>query len=339
MTRKERKYKRLPGRPFTPFEVRSLWQGPDHLLWVESVFFKEHYKRFYYTDIQAITLQRTDAHIFWSCLWGFMAMLCGLIAYMVSGTPVISGSFTVLFLLLLTANFVLGPACMVYLQTAAQIQRISSLKRVRTAQRSINRIKALVEAVQGPWREPNNLLSGSASSQSPAIRGSSVEGPAGSMDRNLDEAAAVPFKPLLHQIMFGLLLALGALGAVQLQFKNLPLAALETLMQLVVQVMVIVALTRWYHQITGTVIIKMNWIALVFITIFTLIGYGLYLVASFNNPGFNYHQWVMFKKVFELQWLEHPLTLAGNITHACGSLLLGISGLLVLRRRLSVADN
>jgi hypothetical protein len=332
MIRKERKYSRLPGRPFTPFEVRSLWQGPDHLLWVETVFFKENYKRFFYTDIQAVTLQRTHTHIFWSCVWGLLASVCGLIAFMVADPPLISGSFTAIFLLLLTANVVMGPACIVYLQTAAQIQRISSLKRVRTAQRTMTRIKALVEAVQGPWSEHSYLKAGSFSPQTSVIPGSSADMPAESTSRNLEAATAVPFKPLLHQILFGLMLAAGALGAVQFQLKNLPLAALETLIHLAVQVMVIAALARWYHQITGTVLAKINWIALFFVTLFTIIGYALYVVASFNNPEFNYHHWMMFKKVFELQWFEHPLTLAGNIVHTCGILLLGISGLLVLRR-------
>jgi hypothetical protein len=333
MRRKERKYKRLPGRPFTPFDVRSLWQGPDHLLWVETVFFKEHYKRFFYTDIQAITLQRTHAHIFWTCVWGFLASVCGLIAFMVTGPPLFSGAFTMLFLVLLAANLILGPACIVYLQTAAQIQRISSLKRVRTAQRAMTQIAALVEAAQGPWNKHNYPKAGSSSPQASKIRGLSTDMPSDSTNQDLETAAADPFKPLLHQILFGLMLAAGALGAVQLQIKNLPLAVLETLLHLAVQVMVIVALARWYRQINTTVIAKINWIALVFATLFTIIGYALYVVASFSNPEFNYHHWMMFKKVFELQWIDYPLTLAGNITHTCGSLLLGISGLLVLRRR------
>jgi hypothetical protein len=337
MARKERKYKRLPGRPFTPFEVRSLWQGPDHLLWVESVFFKEHYKRFFYTDIQAIILQRTDAHMFWSFAWGILALVCGSIALLVAGTPVISGSFTVFFLLLLGTNIALGPACKVYLQTAVQIQRISSLKRVRTAQKAMARIKALVEAVQGPWDQHKGLNAGPFSTEASATLESSAGEPVGKMNRSA-EAAAVPFKPLLHQILFSLLLALGVVGAVQLQLKNLPLAILETLLHLAAQAMVIIAMMRWYRQVAGTLIVKINWIALVFVTIFTIIGYGLYLAASFSNPQVNYHHWIMFKKVFELQWLDHPLTLAGNIIDTCGNLLLGISGLLALRRRPSGPD-
>lgn len=333
MARKDRKYNRLPGRPFTPFEVRSLWQGPDHLLWVESVLFKEHYKRFFYTDIQSIVLQRTDAHVLWSCIWGVLASLCGLIAYLMPDTPFIRGFFLMFFLLLLVANIVLGPACTVYLQTAAQVQKISSLKRVKTARKAMARIKGLVEAAQGAW-DPRH-----SGPQVHPISASAFANPvasapltAGDLIPDTAAEAAVPFKPFLHQILFGLMLALGVAGAVQLQLQNLPLAALETFVHLAAQVMVIVALTRWYRQTTGTLIIKLNWIALVFITLFTIVGYGLYLAASFSNPQVNYHHWVMFKKVFELQWLEHPLTLVGNIIYACGNLLLACFGWLMLRR-------
>jgi hypothetical protein len=339
MARKERKYTRLPGRPLTPFEVRSLWLGPDHLLWVESVFFKEHYKRFFYNDIQSIVLQRTDTHVLWSCVWGVLAFLCGLIAYLVPDTPFISGFFLMFFLVLLIANIFLGPACTVYLQTAAQIQKISSLKRVKTARKAIVRIKMLVEAAQGAW-DPHKSVPQAQPALVPASANQVSSAPMAAGDPITDTAAeaAVPFKPFLHQTLFGLMMALGVVAAIQLQLKNLPLAALATFVHLAAQVMVIVALTRWYRQTTGTLIIKLNWVALVFISLFTIVGYGLYLAASFSNPQVNYHHWVMFKQVFELQWLENNLTLVGNLIYACGNLLLGCFGWLVLWR-LSTSPN
>jgi hypothetical protein len=333
MARKDRKYIRLPGRPFTPFEVRSLWQGPDHLLWVESVFFKEHYKRFYYSDIQSIVMRRTDAQVLWACIWGVLAFIFGLTAYLLPDTPIISGFFTMFFLVLLVGDIALGPACTVYLQTAAQVQKISSLKRVRTARKAMARIKGLVEAAQGAW-DPHSggRQARPASAAASTTRAASGPAPTGALISDASAEPTVAFKPNLHQILFGLMLSLGVMGAAQLQLKNLPLAALETFVHLAAQVMAIVTLTRWHRQTAGTLINKLNWIALVLVTLFTIVGYGLYLAASFSNPQVNYHHWVMFKKVFELQWLEHPLTLAGNIVYACGNLLLGCTGWLALRR-------
>ena len=333
MARKEHKYKRLPGRPFAPFGVRSLWQGPDHLLWVESVFFRENYKRFFYSDIQSVILQRTDSHMLWSCVWGALALICGLIAFLVPGTPYASATLAALFLLALGINLARGASCTVYLQTAAQVQRISSLNRVRTAQKTMARIKERVETIQGPWEKQNRPSAQTAAIQTGAARASSADTPVGPRKGIPEAAPEGPFNPLLHQVLFGLLLALGALGAVQLQIKSLQLAVLETLFHGATQIMVMVALVRWFRHLKGTLIIKINWLALVFIGIQTIIGYGLYFAVSFGNPQINYNHWAMFRKMFELQWIDHPLALAGNLIYAGGSLLLGICGLLVLKRR------
>ncbi len=331
MARKERKYKRLPGRPFTPFEVRSLWQGPDHLLWVESVFFKENYKRFFYSDIQCTILQRTGTHLLWSFIWGSLALICALIAFLVPGTPYVSATFTAIFLLALGINLAWGPSCTVYLQTAVQVQKISSLKRVRTAQKTMVRIKALVEAVQGPWERQKRMneltATHTGASQTPSAGVS-----AASANRSRKGDPDGPFDPRLHLILFGLLLVLGIIGFSQLKFKSLPVGVMETLFHSAAQIMAIIALVRWHRHLKGTLIARVNWLALFFITIQTIIGYGLFFAVSFSNPQINYHHWAMFKKMFELQWTDHPLALAGNLVHTGGSLLLGISGLLVLRR-------
>jgi len=330
MARKERKYKRLPGRPFTPFDVRSLWQGPDHLLWVESVFFKENYKRFFYSDIQCAILRRTDTRMLWSFIWGTLALICGLIAFLVPGTPYVSATFTAIFLLALGINLAWGPSCTVYLQTAVQVQKISSLKRVRTALKTMARIKALVEAVQGPWERQKGMNELSAATPTGAS-----QAPTASVDRSRKG----PFEPRLHLILFGLLLVLGTIGLSQLKFKSLPVGVLETLFYSAAQIMVIIALVRWHRQLKGTLIARVNWLALFFITSQTIIGYGLFIAVSFSNPQINYHHWAMFKKMFELQWIDHPLALVGNLVHAGGSLLLGISGLLILQRRPRVRNH
>jgi hypothetical protein len=333
MANKQRKYKRLPGRLFTLLDVRSLWQGPDHLLWVERVFFKENYKRFFYNDIQSVILQRTDTHMIWSFVWGALALTCGLIAFLVPGTPYVSATFTASFFLALGINLAWGPSCTVYLQTAAQVQKISSLKRVRTAQKAMDRVKELVEAVQGTLEKQNGMQAPlPASGTHPALTPAAGT-PAALAQRSVKADPVGPFNPLLHQVSFGLLLALGAIGFIQMTLKSLPVAVVETLLHGVVQIMVIIALVRWYRHLKGTLTIKISWLALFFISMQTIIGYGIFLAVSFSNPQINYHHWAMFKKMFELQWIDHPLALAGNLIYTGGDLLLGIGGMIALRRR------
>ncbi len=163
MARKRRKYKRLPGRRLIPFFYQSLWQAEDHLLWVETVFFKQQYKRFYYRDIQAVLMRRSNNHYVWAAVWAGFTLVFGLVAMTTSGMPVVSGTMALVFLFFSVLNAALGPACVVHLQTAAQMQRLSALRRVRSSRKAMNLIKVLVEDAQGGLNQR-----GQAADESPA---------------------------------------------------------------------------------------------------------------------------------------------------------------------------
>lgn len=321
----------MPGRTFFPFVTWSLWQGPDHLLWVSSAFFKERYYRFYYNDIQALVLQRTNTHLLWTFIWASLALLFGIISLAVSESFQISLAWSAVFIIALLINVSMGASCSVFIQTAVQRQKISSLRRLRKGNKTIALIKTLVEERQGAWEREQSVAAQNTAIQSAqgATGGPTVSSFTG------EQEAAEPrglYKPLLHQILFGLFLVLGLLGAIQLLLKSLPMAVFETLLQSGAIVMVIVALVRWFRHLKGTLIAKINWLALVFLSIYAVIGYGLYMIVSFRNPDISYHNWAMFKMMFELQMADHPLALASNIIYTGGSLLLGAFGMLVVHR-------
>ena len=97
MAKDEKDYVKLPGRAFFLFGAKRLWQGPDHLLWVESLMGQEHYRRFYYKDIQAVVLQRTKTHHYWSALWAIPVLLFGIAVLLSATTPYVSGFLTLFF--------------------------------------------------------------------------------------------------------------------------------------------------------------------------------------------------------------------------------------------------
>src|SRR5436305_8222975 len=82
----EREYKRLTrARPRAKFAVvsagsSSLWLGKDHLLCIDTTGYTETYKRFYFRDIQAIVIRRTESWKFTSLGLGVLAALFTLIA-------------------------------------------------------------------------------------------------------------------------------------------------------------------------------------------------------------------------------------------------------------------
>lgn len=140
----------------------SLWLGKDHLLCVDSGGYTETYKRFYFRDIQVISIERTDRHHWWSAILGSLAFIFFIIALGVApGNPfaqwsdgAIAGvtflSTVILFcILLLLINLLSGPACKCFLRTAVQIEELPSLNRVRRARKGLERLRPFLIAVQG----------------------------------------------------------------------------------------------------------------------------------------------------------------------------------------------
>jgi hypothetical protein len=164
----EEKYKRLT-RERAPRQISlvtlsrsSLWLGSDHLLFVECTGYTESYKRFYFRDIQAITIRQTKLWWLWIALLAlpFLLFAIGLSFGVVSiatqglksnDLPVMIalGIPAAFFLLFLILNFFWGPSCRVQLRTAVQTEELGSISRVRQARRILNRIRPLIVEAQG----------------------------------------------------------------------------------------------------------------------------------------------------------------------------------------------
>src|SRR4029078_13353826 len=78
----EKEYKRLTrALPRAKFAVvssgnSSLWLGKDHLLCIDTNGYTENYKRFYFRDIQAFVIRKTDRYKWWGIVTGVMAAGC-----------------------------------------------------------------------------------------------------------------------------------------------------------------------------------------------------------------------------------------------------------------------
>ncbi len=148
--RTERRYRRLPGRPFTAFRRDSLWLAEDHLLSVQSNRFAEDYRRYYFRDVQAITIHRTAPVSPWVYLTGAVAALLlapGLFFEFQNAFLWFSGGMV---LALTLALIGLGPTCACYIQTAVSRDRLGSLRWVRAAEKALRILQPRIEEVQGP---------------------------------------------------------------------------------------------------------------------------------------------------------------------------------------------
>jgi len=144
------KYRKLRGRGATLTHYVKLYLGPDHLLQVFSTGFTETYKRFYFRDIQAITIRKTIAGKVVNAVLGGITCMLVAFALSVSGTgAIVFGSVAGMFALLLGFNLALGPTCACHLRTAVQHEKLPSLRRLRGARRALGRLQPHILAVQG----------------------------------------------------------------------------------------------------------------------------------------------------------------------------------------------
>src|SRR5713101_1184503 len=128
MARPEKLYRRLPGRGLTAAQYVRLYQGSDHLLQVTSTGYSESYRRFYFRDIQAITIQKTHMGKFWTGLFGFLTAVFGLPAFDLGGIgAIVMWCVAGFFGLFPIGNVALGPTCACYVRTAVQTERLSAV--------------------------------------------------------------------------------------------------------------------------------------------------------------------------------------------------------------------
>jgi len=149
----------------------SLWLGKDHLLAIESNGYTEKYKRFYYRDIQALIIQKTERYKWMNIALSVLAAAFLFPAFL-SNQIVLNYLFGIVggvFAAFLIVNVALGASSVCRLQTAVQIEELPSLSRLRRARKVLNRLRPFIEAAQGalPAEEIASRLQGSPIQERP----------------------------------------------------------------------------------------------------------------------------------------------------------------------------
>jgi len=152
----EKEYRKLPGRGMKRRAfldiVRArakVWMGKDHLLYQLSTGYTEDYRRFYYKDIQAVTIRKTKRFLIWSLILPLLAFICANSGYDDGPFRYAYWIAAAVFFLLFLIHVSLGPTCICRLHTHVSMEEIYSWRRVRTARKAIAIITPLIEANQG----------------------------------------------------------------------------------------------------------------------------------------------------------------------------------------------
>jgi hypothetical protein len=327
MTDKDREYKKLPGsKKGFLIGKYSLWQGADHLLHIFSRFGIEDYKRFYFSDIQAIITRKTIFGKVQNIILGCLILLFLLPAYKFGGNwSIFYGMVSAVPFIILLFNLYRGPTCETRLMTAVQTEKLQSLHRLNTAFRVMNRLRPHIQQTQGTLtrQDLNKISIRPAGRQASQGQGQPYESPVEAAKHENGRA---------HMILFALLLVDGMLVTSEFFISHVVPTLLSSVASLCIGVFVIIALVRQHNSDMPGSLRTLTWTTLGFVCVTFVVGYILGMVFAFKNPSIAYNQWEIVKAISNLSPWDSPLKLSYNILVLCGAFFLGIPGVIFHQR-------
>jgi hypothetical protein len=317
MARRRRIYRRLPGRAARLFGVEHLFLGPDHLLLVRTQGYVESYSRFYYRDIQAILIRRTDRLGVGNVL--FVLLIAGEAGLWALSTSqagrIFWGAQIALAAALLGRHLALGPGCVCTLRTPLQEVELAPFRRLRRARRGLATIRPLVDEAQGAMTAEEILVH----AKEPAV---SAPGPAAA-----PRAAPVGPPRLIrhdsgrtHQLLATLLLVDALTTSFQVAFRNPFLDAWGVVLFLAELGTALAALVRQRNSDLGPGLHRFAWTSLAFLCLSVLGLMGAMMVAGVR-AALTGNLALAPPKIEVFEWIS-----------LAGSLLLGVAGLVLVRR-------
>lgn len=161
-------YRKLPGDFRGFFHRNTLWLGPDHLLLIDSTRFSETYKRFYLPDIQTIIIRKTPRFVL-PYYWVLAAVVAPIAFLALGGSfrqdrfwpsvAALSSAVGIAVYLYIASMF---QSCTCHLITRVTNVELTSLFRLRAAQKFVDILAPRISGVQGQlpdgWVERTTTL-------------------------------------------------------------------------------------------------------------------------------------------------------------------------------------
>jgi hypothetical protein len=294
---------------------------------VEGAVFQEHYRRFYFQDIEAVVLHRTGRRTVWTFILGGGFFLFTAIAVFSEGIAWFSVFMAALLATLTAVQWLKGPGCKVYLKTAVQKYHLSNLVRMRKALKVMDRIRASAEGVQGPMGQQDL-----DSIHFTGMPTETEEGEAIEADENRSHGAGTEVAASsglrLQIVLYGLLFFFGLARGAQYWLKSITLAVADLAVLVSTLVLVIIMLARMGGRKGGGLPSLSAWLTLAFTVIHGMTAYGVFMVATMRAMTSSYTNWSLLKNFFQLQVESLPFMEAISVGVALVSIGLGFLGLI-----------
>jgi hypothetical protein len=320
-------YHKLPGsKKGFLIGKYTLWLGSDHLLQIFSRVGVEEYKRFYFSDIQAVVTRKTVIGALQNIFGGLLVLIFALPAISFDGGwslfyAIVAG----VMLLLLLLGLFKGPTCETKLMTAVQTEKLHTLHRFKNTAKVMDRLRMHIHQTQGRINRealdkmPVRPLKGLSTNRRVSQGSSKI-------------TALRNEKGRVHMGLFALLLLKGMLVSLGFFVTHVMLTIIASISILGMGILVIVALVKQHNSTLGGSLKAITWACLGFICINFVAGYIISIVFAMENPGIVYNQWEMFKSMSLLSPWESPLKMSFDIFTISGAVILGIPGLFMLYR-------
>jgi hypothetical protein len=327
MARAEKRYRKL-AKTGGLFAYYSLWQGADHLIAAEATMASEDYRRFYFRDIQAITIQKTGMHHVYSFLFGFPCVLALTVGTLGNTTPLPWLSCSAIAGLMLAANLLRGPTCVCHVRTAVQSVRVRALVRMRRLNRVLNHVTPLIAESQKnlptvPARPAAAVKTPPATPAGPDLQATPA----------LPVSTKRPVSERLHRILFGGLVIQALLTGGSFFINNLIYGLFESLFLTGVMITTVMALARQADSGINATAKRITWAALVLVCVEVAAGYGASIWAFATHPELVRNEWKLFKHLIMLAPQDHPALMGFSLAVMVAALVLGLGGLVSLRQQ------
>lgn len=295
MAKKEKTYRKLPGTGRRAMGYSKLWQAKDHLLLVTGNTMSETYRRFYFSDIQALQFRKNFYGKAYNIAFAGLLLLFLAPEMFSSGDKlIVTRIMAAIWAVLLTVNLIKGSTCTTTLLTAVQSEPIPSLHRVRNTQRVLRAIVPLIEAAQGPVSGPQTMPSKPTrmeqiTTQQPSTR-----------------QVARPGSARIHLVLFLLLAVDGMLSFANLHVQHTALTLLASTLFMAMLLAAIIALIRQIDTDLDVRIKRFTWCCAIYLLLFLGIGYGVTFYLIIQNPSLAASQWDIIRAAAALSPQNTP---------------------------------
>jgi hypothetical protein len=301
-------YSRMPGR--SGFFVRnSLWMGADHVLSVRRNPFSESYRRYYFTDVQAIVLAEIPDTLepYGYIAAALLVLTAGALVYTrhpVWGTLSALTALVAFFVSWRSAN------CAGYLKTSVSIEKLPSLRRRGDAAKTMAMVKAQIERTQGIVNP--ELLE----AYTPAISAGRVVSP---------QPALRHCGGQVHWMVFALMLVRGVITAISLKgaTSSVPLSIVSGVVGSVILLLLVLAAIQQRHSDLALGVRRLVYATLAFYVASGLASFAVSIYIAIRLVPRNANPAML---------MNNPAIKAYALVDLVGFCVLGCTGLILMRR-------